>query len=161
MRCWAVFLCSLAGVSFANDAQLVVLESLRFSSYEAYTIEVETGGGNQLAICPLHIARCSTAGIVLQIKGTITRPAQVLEVEEKSYVNLDLLIANVQTDYCQAEYVPAGESEFNAGRNITASMGDYVPAQLRIEISYHVSSSHHVRSATRRTSLVCPNSMRE
>ena len=81
----------------------------------------------------------------LLIKGTVTRPAQVMKVEEESYINLDMLIENVQTTYCKREYVPAGESEFNAGRNLTASLGNYVPARLRIEVSYHVSSSHNTR----------------
>ena len=151
MRCWWVGLCSLAGVCFADGRQLVVLESLRFSAFEARTMAVSASlTGEQ-----------GSGQTQLLVKGTVTRPAQVMAVEEKGYVNLDLLITQVQTDYCKSEYVPAGNSEFNAGRNITAALGDYVPAQLLIEISYHVSSARNVRAATRKTSLVCPNSMRE
>lgn len=151
MRCLMVLLCSLAGVSYADGLRLVVLESLRFSSFEVRTV----------AVGALLADEQDAGQTQLLIKGTVTRPSQVLKVEEKEYVNLDLMLAKVQTDYCKAEYVPAGESEFNAGRNITASLGDYVPARLRIEVSYHVSSARNVRSATRKTSLVCPNSMRE
>ena len=151
MRFLMILLCSLAGVSYADGLRLVVLESLRVSSFEVRTV----------AVGALLADEQETGQTQLLIKGTVTRPAQVLEVEDKEYVNLRLLLANVQTDYCKPAYVPAGESVFNAGHNITASLGDYVPARLRLEISYHISSSRNVRSATRKTSLVCPNSMRE
>lgn len=151
MRFSLILLCSLAGVSLADSMQLEVLESLRFSAFETRTITVNASlTGEQEA-----------GQTQLMIKGTVTRPAQKMKVEEQGYANLDMLINSVRADYCKAKYVPAGESEFNAGRNITASLGDYVPARLRIEISYHTSSSPYVRSATKKTSLVCPNSMRE
>ena len=152
MRSLLVLLCSFAGVSFASDTQLVVLESLRFSAFESYTLVVSAS--------PTDGA--SAEQTQLRIKGIVSRPAQEMKLEaEQQYANLDQLKAKVQTDYCKAEYVPAGESEFNAGSNITASLGDYVPAQLRIEISYHISSSSSASSITRKTSIVCPNSMRE
>ena len=151
MRCVLVLSCALAGVSSANGMDVLVVESLNFYAFEAHTMAVnaspagEQGAGRKQ----------------LLIKGVVSRAAQAMTVRGKRYANLDMLTASVQMDYCKRDYVPAGESKFNAGRNISAVLGEYVPANLRIEVRYHVSSSRVVRSATRRTSFVCPNSMRE
>ena len=156
MRCMLLLSFVTAGISSnalsrPPTPKQVVLESLRFSVFESRTIAVNASlTGEQGA-----------GQTQLMIKGTVSRPAQEMKVEEQGYANLDMLIENVQTTYCKREYVPAGESEFNAGRNISASMGDYMPAHLRIEISYHLSYHRNSRSATKKTSFVCPNSMRE
>ena len=155
MRYVLVLLCALAGVSSANGTDVLVVESLNFSAFEAHTMAVHASPAGEHGGGLLGMRK------QLLIKGVVSRAAQAMTVKGLRYADLDMLTASVQMDYCKREYVPAGESKFNAGRNISAVLGDYVPANLRIEVSYHVSSSRVVRSATRRTSFVCPNSMRE
>ena len=143
-----------AGNAFATTTHFLELSSLRFTSTEARTLVVgaqlqgEEGQGTQL-----------------QIKGTVSRPAKVMNVSARPFHNLHSLIAHVRHTYCKREYVPAGVSEFNAGRNLTASLGDYVPAKLRIEIGYYLppvpGEARPGGNSMKRKSLVCPNSMRE
>ena len=145
-----------ASNAFATTTHFLEVRSLRFTATEALTLVVgaqvqgEEGQGTQL-----------------QVKGVVSRPAQVVEISPaRSFGNVDLLTAYVQDTYCKREYVPAGVSEFNAGRNLTASLGDYVPAKLRIEISYYLPPipgevARPGDNRLRKKSLVCPNSMQE
>ena len=93
----------------------------------------------------------------LQVKGVVSRPSATKTFRPMRFDNSKLLTAYVQNTYCKREYVPTGVSKFNAGRNLTASLGDYVPANLRIEITYYQLDYERV---TRKKSLDCPNSMR-
>ena len=146
-----VLLCVLAGMVIAArpKPKYVVAESLRFSAFETRT----------MVVSGMLTGEDSTQQ--LRIRGIVSRPAQELKIEEQRHANLDALTASVREAYCTRAYLPAGESVFNAGRNISAVLGDYVPAELRIEVSYHAVYFRGNKSATRTTSFVCANSMRD
>ncbi len=152
MRCMLALLCSLAGVSLAagEPSMRLVLVSVGFHAYETHTITVqgalsgEEGSGQRQ----------------LSIKGIVSRPPStlVLEGEEQGdYADLNALSQRALATYCKREYVPAGESVFNAGRNISAELGDYVPANLRITVNYRYRGGANTLSNT----FTCLNSMRE
>ena len=145
-----------AGNALATTTHFLSVQSLRFSATEAVTLEVGAtilGEEGQSA--------------KLQIKGVVSRPAQVMEeVSRTTFSDVEAIVSYVQDNYCKSEYVPAGVSEFNAGRHHSAQLKDYVPARLRIEISYYLppipgETPRPGDSRMRKTSLVCPNSMRE
>lgn len=145
-----------AGNAFATTTHFLKVRSLRFSATEARTLVVDAQlQGEEGQSTKLHV------------KGVVHRPAQVMEVSPaRSFGNVDLLTAFVRDTYCKREYVPAGVSEFNAGRHLTASLGDYVPAKLRIEITYYLPPipgevPRPGDARLRKTSLLCPNSMQE
>ena len=154
MKILLVLAVFLAGNAFATTTHFLRLSSLRFTATESRTLVIDA-----------QLQGEAGQSTKLEIKGTVSRPSVVISASTMRLFNdVDQLTAYVQETYCKREYVPPGVSEFNAGRNLTASLGDYVPAQLRIELSYYLPPSPDARpgdSRLRKTSLVCPNSMQE
>lgn len=146
-----------AGNALATTSPFLTLKSLRFTATESLTLVVDAMLRDE-----------EGQSTKLQVKGVVSRPEQIMEVSSaQSFPDTEAIVSYVQDNYCKREYVPAGVSEFNAGRNINTQLKDYVPARLRIEITYHLipntpgESPRPGDSRLRKTSFLCPNSMRE
>ena len=143
-----------SGSAFATTTHLLEIRFLSFSAYEAVTLVVDA-----------QVQGEAGQSTKLQIQGVVSRPAHVIVGVPGAFHDRAALVSHVQDTYCKREHIPAGVSTFNAGK-MTASLGDYIPAWLKIEINYYdppIPGEVPLPgdSFKRKTSLVCPNSMTE
>lgn len=140
-----ISLLSGSAMSEHPSSHEVILEELRFLSWEPKSFFIP--------------GRMDGEGYEIEIKGIVSRPEAVLDMDDRRFVDLATLVAQVRSDYCRLLYVPAGVATFNAGRNVTAVVGNYVPDKLRIEIKYRpvVESGGPLRSSR----ITCEESLRE
>lgn len=127
----------------------VVLEELRLRSWEAKTL--------YLPIYEHETITTDSPSLTAKIKGVVSRPSQTIEVSPRAFADVETLVRYVLKTYCQAEHVPAGTSEFNAGRNISVVLENYVPARLSITITMRAEDAVDQQ----RKHVTCANAIRD